>query len=57
MCLPVIRVASVARYEAICRGCYRVGDFRLIAKLEDAILTVVIIKTGHRSMIYEDQLS
>ena len=32
---------------------YRVGDFRLIAKLEDAILTVVIIKTGHRSVIYE----
>ncbi len=33
---------------------YRVGDFRLIAKLEDANLTVVIIKTGHRSVIYED---
>ncbi len=33
---------------------YRVGDFRLIAKLEDAILTVVIVKTGHRSVIYED---
>jgi mRNA interferase RelE/StbE len=33
---------------------YRVGDFRLIAKLEDAILTAVIIKTGHRSVIYED---
>ena len=33
---------------------YRVGDFRLIAKLEDAILTVVIIKTGHRSAIYEN---
>ena len=32
---------------------YRVGDFRLIAKLEDAILTVVIIKTGHRSVVYE----
>ena len=33
---------------------YRVGDFRLIAKLEDAILTIVIIKTGHRSVIYEN---
>ena len=33
---------------------YRVGDFRLRAKLEDAILTVVIIKTGHRSVIYEN---
>ena len=33
---------------------YRVGDFRLIAKLEDAIVTVVIIKTGHRSVIYEE---
>lgn len=33
---------------------YRVGDFRLIAKLEDAILTVVIIKAGHRSVIYEN---
>ncbi len=31
---------------------YRVGDYRLIAKLEDAIVTVVIIKTGHRSAIY-----
>jgi len=33
---------------------YRVGDFRLIAKIEDAIVTVVIIKTGHRSVIYEN---
>ena len=33
---------------------YGVGDFSLIAKLEDAILTVVIIKAGHRSVIYED---
>ena len=33
---------------------YRVGDFRLIAKLEDAVLTVVIVKTGHRSVIYEN---
>ncbi len=33
---------------------YRVCDFRLIVKLEDAILTVVIIKTGHRSVIYEN---
>ena len=33
---------------------YRVGDFRLIAKLEDAILTVVIIKAGHRSVIYDN---
>ena len=32
---------------------YRIGDFRLIAKLEDAIVTVIIIKTGHRSVIYE----
>ena len=33
---------------------YRVGDFRLIAKLEDAILTVVVIKAGHRSVIYDN---
>ncbi|MCE9640665.1 MAG: addiction module antitoxin [Betaproteobacteria bacterium] len=31
---------------------YRVGDFRLIAKLKDAIVTVIIIKTGRRSVIH-----
>jgi mRNA interferase RelE/StbE len=31
---------------------YRVGDYRLICQIEDARLTLLIIKIGHRSNIY-----
>jgi mRNA interferase RelE/StbE len=31
---------------------YRVGDYRLICQIEEARLTLLIIKIGHRSNIY-----
>jgi len=31
---------------------YRVGDYRIVAKIEDARLVVLVIQIGHRSEIY-----
>lgn len=31
---------------------YRVGDYRLICKIQDHIVTVVVIKIGHRREVY-----
>lgn len=31
---------------------YRVGDFRLIASIDDAVVTVLILRIGHRREIY-----
>ena len=31
---------------------YRVGDYRLIARLEDDRLCVLVVKVGHRRQVY-----
>jgi mRNA interferase RelE/StbE len=31
---------------------YRVGDYRLIAKIEDDRLVVLVLRVGHRKEIY-----
>lgn len=31
---------------------YRVGDYRLIADIQDGKLTVLVVKVGHRSNVY-----
>jgi mRNA interferase RelE/StbE len=31
---------------------YRVGDYRLICKIEDERLTVLVLRVGHRKEIY-----
>ena len=33
---------------------YRVGDYRLICRLEEDKFVVLVIKVGHRKEIYED---
>ena len=33
---------------------YRVGDYRIIAKIEDARLIILIIRIGHRRDVYEE---
>jgi mRNA interferase RelE/StbE len=32
---------------------YRVGDYRIICKIEDNILRVLVVRIGHRREIYE----
>lgn len=32
---------------------YRVGDYRLLAEIEDNIITILILNIGHRSDIYK----
>lgn len=32
---------------------YRVGDYRVIARIEDKILRVLVVKIGHRREVYE----
>jgi len=31
---------------------YRVGDYRLICKINDANIEVIVVKIGHRSKVY-----
>ena len=33
---------------------YRVGDYRIIAKIEDNKLVILVIAVGHRREIYKD---
>jgi mRNA interferase RelE/StbE len=33
---------------------YRVRDYRIICRLEDSILTVLVVAGGHRSKVYDD---
>jgi len=37
-------------FAGLCR--YRVGDYRIICRIEDDILTVLVLKIGHRKNIY-----
>jgi mRNA interferase RelE/StbE len=32
---------------------YRVGDYRIICKIEDNILRVLVVRIGHRRQVYE----
>jgi mRNA interferase RelE/StbE len=31
---------------------YRVGDYRIISKIEDNILLIIVLRVGHRKQIY-----
>ena len=33
---------------------YRVGDYRLICRIEENRLVVLVVKVGHRREVYED---
>ena len=33
---------------------YRIGDYRIIAKIQDNIVTVLVLEVGHRSTIYDN---
>lgn len=33
--------------------CYRVGDYRLLAEIEDNKITILILNVGHRRDIYD----
>ena len=32
---------------------YRVGDYRILAKIEDQLLVITVVEIGHRKSIYE----
>ncbi len=32
---------------------YRVGDYRLIADIQDKTITITVLKIGHRSAVYD----
>ena len=46
--------AGVAMVGSAFRGYtrYRVGDYRIIAKVEDATVTIFIVRIGHRREVY-----
>lgn len=33
---------------------YRIGDYRLLCRIEDQVLTVLVIAVGHRKEVYRD---
>ena len=33
---------------------YRIGDYRLIAKIKDNKITIVLLNVGHRSDVYDN---
>ena len=39
------------KFGEFCR--YRVGDYRIIARIEDNFLRVLVVKVGHRREVYE----
>ena len=43
--------ALTGRYAGLWR--YRLGDYRLICRIEDARLVVVVVKIGHRRNVYQ----
>lgn len=34
---------------------YRVGDYRIICRIEDRVLTVLVLNVGHRSLVYKER--
>ena len=56
------RVASLKDPRSICDALkgsklgeywrYRVGDYRIITKIEDKILLIIVLRVGHRRQIY-----
>jgi mRNA interferase RelE/StbE len=34
---------------------YRVGDFRVLATIEDDVLRVLVVRIGHRREVYRKQ--
>ena len=32
---------------------YRVGDYRIISRMEDNVMTILVVRVGHRDNIYD----
>ncbi len=43
--------ALSGRYAGLWK--YRIGDYHLVCQLQDARLVVLVVKTGHRSAVYQ----
>jgi mRNA interferase RelE/StbE len=33
---------------------YRVRDYRIICRIEDSVLTILVVAVGHRSTVYDE---
>ena len=33
---------------------YRMRDYRIVCRIEDALITVVVVAVGHRSTVYDE---
>src|SRR3989344_3966041 len=36
---------------------YRVGDYRIISKIKDDVLTIIVVRVGHRKDVYEQEIT
>jgi len=41
------------RYDRKDEWCYRIGTYRIIADIQDSIVTIEIINVGHRRKVYD----
>jgi len=41
------------RYDRKDEWCYRIGSYRIIADIQDSIVTIEIINVGHRREVYD----
>ena len=48
----MIRAGSAGRFAARCTVSGGIGVYRLICKIEDDRLTVLVLATGHRRSVY-----
>jgi mRNA interferase RelE/StbE len=46
------RISGIAMQGGERAWRYRVGDYRMIAEIDDDIITIYIIKIGHRREVY-----
>jgi mRNA interferase RelE/StbE len=46
------RISGIAMQGGARAWRYRVGDYRMIAEIDDDIITIYIIKIGHRREVY-----
>ena len=35
---------------------YRVGDYRVVCRFEDAVLTIIVVKVAHRREVYTKEI-
>ena len=52
-CTNLCRIGKALKGNHSGEWRYRVGDYRLLARIEDEVITIYIFEIGHRSNVYD----